>query len=196
MQKELSEMSLEELWQLFPIVLSKPNERWASYYDEEQKLLHHILADMNIVRISHIGSTAICSIWAKPIIAILIEVKDNQSFNAIYRELLNRDYLCMAKSEMRMDLNKGYSKNGFSDKVYHLHVRIVGDNDELYFRDYLIDNPSVAKEYEKLKLSLWKRYEHDRDGYTNAKTSFIKDYTYLAKQAYKSRYDNKKTSAI
>lgn len=95
-----------------------------------------------------------------------------------------------------MDLNKGYTKNGFSDKVYHLHVRIVGDNDELYFRDYLIDNPSVAKEYEKLKLSLWKRYEHDRDGYTNAKTSFVKDYTYLAKQAYKSRYDNKKTSAI
>lgn len=82
MQKELSEMSLEELWQLFPIVLTKPDERWASYYDEEQKLLHHILADMNIVRISHIGSTAICSIWAKPIIAILIEVKDNQSFNA------------------------------------------------------------------------------------------------------------------
>lgn len=31
----------------------------------------------------------------------------------------------------------------------------------------------LAKQYEKLKLGLWKKYEHDRDGYTNAKTEFI-----------------------
>ena len=32
-----------------------------------------------------------------------------------------------------------------------------------------------------LKLELWKRYKHDRDGYTNAKTEFIKKYTDIAK---------------
>lgn len=34
--KELSEMSLEELWQLFPIVLTKPNGRWGNDYAEEK----------------------------------------------------------------------------------------------------------------------------------------------------------------
>lgn len=32
----------------------------------------------------------------------------------------------------------------------------------------------VAKEYEKLKLSLLPKYKNDRDGYTEAKTDFIK----------------------
>lgn len=56
-----------------------------------------------------------------------------------------------------------------------MHLRHCGDNDELYFRDYLIEHPDIAREYEKLKLNLWKEYEHNRDGYTNAKTEFIKN---------------------
>ena len=63
----------------------------------------------------------------------------------------------------------GYTDNGFAEKVYHLHLRLEGDHDELYFRDYLIEYPQAAKEYEQLKLSLWKQFEHDRDGYTAAK---------------------------
>ena len=50
------------------------------------------------------------------------------------------------------------------------------------------DNPIIAKEYEKLKLSLWKSYEHNRDGYTNAKHEFISEYTQKAKEKYKDRY--------
>ena len=56
-----------------------------------------------------------------------------------------------------------------------MHLRHCSDNDELYFRDYLIEHPDIAREYEKLKLNLWKEYEHNRDGYTNAKTEFIKN---------------------
>ena len=46
----------------------------------------------------------------------------------------------------------------------------------------------IAKEYETLKLSLWKEFEYDRDGYTEAKTDFIKKYTNLAKKLYGKRY--------
>ncbi|MDE6452911.1 MAG: GrpB family protein, partial [Muribaculaceae bacterium] len=52
-----------------------------------------------------------------------------------------------------------------------------------YFRDYLNTHSDVAKDYEKLKLSLWKSFEHDRDGYTNAKSDFITHYTTIAKQS-------------
>jgi len=67
-------------------------------------------------------------------------------------------------------------------------LRYAGDNDELYFRDYLIEFPDMAKEYEKLKISLWKKYEHNRDAYTNAKTEFVKKYTEKAKVLYGNRY--------
>lgn len=53
------------------------------------------------------------------------------------------------------------------------------------------DKPIIAKQYEALKLSLWKKYEHDRDGYTNAKSEFILKYTDIAKSEYTDRYRRK-----
>ena len=106
-----------------------------------------------------------------------------------YKDLIiSNGYLCMSQSEDGISFNKGYTENGFADRVFHLHLRHYGDNDELYFRDYLIEHPNVATEYEKLKLKLWKEYEHNRDGYTNAKTEFIKIYTKQARILYENRY--------
>ncbi len=39
MVKKLSEMSIEELWQLFPIVLTEHKEHWKNWYLEEEILL-------------------------------------------------------------------------------------------------------------------------------------------------------------
>ena len=76
----------------------------------------------------------------------------------------------------------------FVHKVFHLHLRYKNDNDELYFRDYLIEYTEIAKEYEELKLKLWKEYEFNRDGYTNAKGDFIQKYTQKAKLLYGKKY--------
>lgn len=186
MGKELSEMTLQELWQLFPIVLTAPNEKWQEWYAEESNILHKILKDTEITRISHIGSTAIVGIWAKPIVDILIAFPDVKNMEAAHALLIQNGYLCMSKDEQRIDFNKGYTKQGFAERVFHIHLRISGDNDELYFRDYLNDNHEVAKEYESLKLILWKQFEHDRDAYTEAKTEFIRKYTAEAKAKYKT----------
>ncbi|MFA6739290.1 MAG: GrpB family protein, partial [Bacilli bacterium] len=71
---------------------------------------------------------------------------------------------------------------------YHLHVRYPGDWDELYFRDYLIDHPEVAKQYSLLKQELSQRYRTDREAYTEAKTLFIREYTLIARREYGNRY--------
>ena len=94
----------------------------------------------------------------------------------------------MSQSENGLSFNKGYTETGFAERVFHLHLRYVGNNNELYFRDYLIEYPEVAKEYEELKLRLWKEYEYNRDGYTSAKTEFVKKYTEQAKMIYCNRY--------
>ena len=73
MGKNLAEMTLEELWQLFPVFLTGHKAFWADWYKEEEVSLKRILRGEEVVRISHIGSTSIAGIWAKPIIDILVE---------------------------------------------------------------------------------------------------------------------------
>lgn len=186
MSKELSQMTLEELWKLFPIFLTKPQDCWKSQYQEEETRLKSLLSEA--FRISHIGSTAVCSIWAKPIIDILIEMPKGHDLAMTGDLLKKNNYLCMSENGDRISLNKGYTEHGFADKVYHLHLRYEGDNDELYFRDYLINFPDIARQYEEMKLSLWKKYEYDRDAYTNAKSDFIIRHTEQAKRIYRNRY--------
>lgn len=182
--KNLSEMSLEELWELFPIYLTEHQDQWQAWYQEEVTILKNILPPGYNLRIHHIGSTAIYGIWAKPIIDILMEVPDITVMKTIKDLLSANGYLCMSDQGNRISFNKGYTKQGFAEKVYHIHLRLMNDNDEIYFRDYLNACPQIAKEYEKLKISLWKKYEHDRDQYTREKTEFVTNYTQLAKALY------------
>ena len=188
MTKHLSEMTLEELWEIFPIFLTAYQPCWEDWYNEESRILHKILPMDDVVRISHIGSTAIKTIWAKPIVDIMVETIPGSNWNVIKDILIKAGYLLMSEDGNRISFNKGYTENGFAEKVYHLHLRRTGDNDELYFRDYLIDHPQTAKAYEKLKLGLWKKFEHNRDAYTESKTDFIKEYTREAKKLFGKRY--------
>lgn len=178
MNKKLSEMTLEELWELFPIILTEHNDCWSEYFAEQAAELKRILPEDTII--NHIGSTAVKGIWAKPIIDILVEVSHN--LTEVAALLQCRGWIIMSENAKRISLNKGYTENGFAEKVYHLHLRYIGDNDEIFFRNYLNMHPEIAKEYETLKLGLWKEFEHDRDGYTEAKSEFIAKYTALAKQ--------------
>lgn len=187
MGKDLSDMSLEELWQLFPIQLVEHQAYWEDWYQSEKFRLLSLLPPT--AKMHHIGSTSIHKIWAKPIIDILVEasVKDH---GVIKDLLLENGYLCMAQTETQIDFNRGYTPDGFAEKVFHLHLRKPGDNDELYFRDYLNEHVEVAEKYEKLKLSLWKQYEYDRNGYTESKTEFVKNYTQKAILEYGRKYDS------
>lgn len=186
MGKKLSEMSLQELWQLFPIFLTEHQNHWKEWYKEEETALKKTIPQVE--RISHIGSTVIGSIWAKPIIDILVEIPKECNLSSIRDLLVKNGYICMKQNADRVSFNKGYTENGFAERVFHLHLRYCGDNDELYFRDYLIEHPDIASEYEAMKLKLWKKYEHNREGYTNAKTEFVQKYTEKAKAVYGNRY--------
>ncbi len=166
-------MTLEELWELFPIVLTPHNPQWSVWAEEEMRLLSSLLVKYHPI-ISHIGSTAIPDIQAKPIVDILVEVSPGIEWLPIIEILERNGYICMSESGSRISFNKGYTPSGYADKVFHVHVHRTGDNDEILFRDYLIAHSESAKEYETLKLSLLPEYRNNRDGYTEAKTEFVK----------------------
>ena len=178
--KSLAEMSLEELWQLFPIVLTPHRHEWKEWAAGETDHLSRLLSDFRPV-INHVGSTAIPDIQAKPIIDILVEIAPCIDRGAIAGRMEKDGYICMAASTTRLSFNKGYTPAGYAGRVFHIHLRRPGDNDEIYFRDYLIAHPDAARAYEALKLSLLPAYRNDRDGYTAAKTPFVESVMKLAR---------------
>ena len=137
------------------------------------RLLSSLLVKYHPI-ISHIGSTAIPDIQAKPIVDILVEISPDIEWQSLKDILEHNGYICMSESETRISFNKGYTPAGYADRVFHVHVHRTGDNDEILFRDYLIAHSESAKEYETLKLSLLPEYRNNRDGYTEAKTEFVK----------------------
>jgi len=170
MTKSLSEMSLEELWQLFPIILKEHNPEYKNWYSAEKEKLEKLLPNDFIDRINHIGSTAVPGLLAKPTVDILLEISREAPLSKVEFALKNSGWTLMHRNqegqELNLVFNKGYTPQGFAEKVFHLHLRYPGDWDELYFRDYLIAHPEIAEEYEELKQKLEKEYKHNRDGYT------------------------------
>lgn len=188
MTTKLTDMTLEELWELFPIVLVPHDASWANQFRDMESRIRELLLAFSVARISHIGSTAVPGIWAKPIVDVLVEIEEGADLEPAASILEDDGFIIMSKSPDRISLNYGYTPDGFAEKVFHIHLRCAGDNDELYFRDYLRNHVDVAQAYEELKLELWKKFEKNRDAYTNAKAEFVTTWTNSAKEIYLGRY--------
>lgn len=183
-------MSLEELWQLFPILLREHDPEWAVWFSEESAKLGRVFGPC-AVRINHIGSTALPGLLAKSTVDILLELRDDMSSQAIVDSLRAAGWLQMYGSDdgpLKLGFNKGYTPGGFADRVFHLHVRRLGDPDELYFRDYLMEHSEAREAYADVKRDLAQRYENDRDAYTEGKTTFVREVTARARELYGPRY--------
>lgn len=194
MPKPLSALTLEELWQLFPILLRDHNPQYPQWYREEAAALSRAVDPDAVARMEHIGSTAVPGLLAKPTVDILLELSPGCDIGELQQDLAAAGWMCMNSQTtpaLQLDYNKGYTPEGFAERVFHLHIRALGDPDELYFRDYLRANPPVAAAYAELKRGLLQSYEHDRDGYTAAKTTFVREHTAAARAQFGGRYLSK-----
>lgn len=191
MGKALKEMTLQQLWDIFPIMIEEYNPEWKTWYQEEIPEIIHAVGKENVRRINHIGSTAVAGLAAKPTIDILLEISDTCDLYDMICALERLGYIYEQqpyKPAPHMMFMKGYTPHGFAERVFHLHIRYVGDWDELYFRDYLQAHEDCARQYAELKKKLKCQYEHNRDGYTTAKTEFIHARTQLARREFGTRY--------
>jgi len=187
MREDWSDVSEAKRAELFPIILEAHNPKWKDYYLNESAFLASVFGD-NIIRISHIGSSAVAGIMAKPTIDILLEISNDTDLQPITERLLDEGYVANSpKGDIVMYI-KGYTPRGFEGQAMHIHVRYSADWGELYFRDYLISHTTIAKEYERLKIKLKDNYTHDRDGYTEAKSEFIKENTEKARLEFHDKY--------
>jgi GrpB-like predicted nucleotidyltransferase (UPF0157 family) len=185
----LNSLSTEELGKLFPIRISDHDPAWERMFLSEKKAVLKVIGIRNIIRIEHIGSTAVPGLCAKPTIDILVEIQDDANIDHIIHKLKKIRYHFISKPDNpppHMMFAKGYSEKGYTGQTFHIHVRYRGDWDELIFRDYLIRNPMVALEYAELKLRLSTDHINDREEYTNSKTEFITRITKTAREELKN----------
>lgn len=160
----------------YPVILSDYNPEWPKIYSAEKELIAGELGTGIIERISHIGSTSIVGMAAKPTIDILLEVNDNFEKDELIAKMAGLGYRYDSKPQNpapHMMFKKGYRSSDLHGQTYHIHVRFKSDWDELYFKEYISMHPEAAKEYITLKRRLKEKYELDRAAYTDGKTEFI-----------------------
>lgn len=125
--------------------------------------------------VQHVGSTAIRTISAKPIIDLVVAVSD-------YGAVLARNAQLAAYGIIfRFDRRPSellYVMGDFAadTRTHHIHV-VMKDSPEwenyLNFRDYLNANAAAAAAYEAVKTEAAKQYPNDRQAYTEAKSRII-----------------------
>jgi GrpB-like predicted nucleotidyltransferase (UPF0157 family) len=186
-----NETEAERLGKLYPIILAEYNPAYPNLYQQERDFLLSVFGNV-VLRISHIGSTAVPNLISKPTIDILLETKKDTDLTAITETLNDKGYIVNRPPNDIIMFIKGYGVNGFEGQVYHIHIREFSDYNELYFRDYLIAHLEIAKEYGELKQKLFKEFEYDRDGYTAAKGEFVSRITNIARECFENTYNSNK----
>lgn len=148
------------------------NSEWPLLFQKEAEIIKNILKD-NCIGIEHIGSTSIIGLSAKPIIDIMVIVKNISNLDKGLMEDINYKFMGEYGIPFRQ-----YFQKGESIRTHHVHI-YEKDNPEIErhikFRDWMRNNPRDAEEYNTLKKSLAKKFPNDIFSYCAGKEVFIKE---------------------
>ncbi|QFT87663.1 dephospho-CoA kinase/protein folding accessory domain-containing protein [Bacillus sp. THAF10] len=150
-------------------------KEWEEAYDQEQELLKEILKD-ELIDIFHIGSTSVPAIgYAKPIIDILIVVKDIEKVDWYNEALQKMGYEPKGENGIA---GRRYFPKGKQNRTHHVHIFEVGNETiqtHLDFKRYLMTHPEDAKEYGELKLKLAKQFLDNHYKNQEGKQEFVNE---------------------
>lgn len=162
----MSAMKLNE-----KIQLVEHNLEWKQQYLDEVTLLRQ-KSYLSTLEYEHIGSTSIPNIKAKPIIDIIIGVKNFPPQREIIRELEESGYVYM--QEMSVCNRLYFIKRGI--KNFNVHVIVFQGSvwcKDILFRDYMINHLKEAQEYSDLKEEILRNGIDDLLEYSKRKADFI-----------------------
>jgi len=147
---------------------------WPRLFREEARRLRAALGD-HVVQIEHVGSTAVPGLDAKPILDIVVAVRDMSDAARFEEALAPLGYLHKTENDRPGRL---YFVKRLPDDSSTHHLNITELDTECWFthvafRDYLRSHPQAREEYGDLKRALAHRHHHDRAAYQEGKASFI-----------------------
>lgn len=158
------------------ITIAEYDPDWIVMFEREKQLLRDLIGEP-LEAIEHIGSTAVPNLSAKPIIDIMVGLKDFQTADIIVLKLIGQGYQYFPQYEDEMPNRRFFKKIIAGRAVSHIHmVEFAGKfwQRHLLFRDHLRTNPDIAEEYSQLKTQLSQKDWQDSNDYCDAKTDFIR----------------------
>jgi len=150
--------------------------RWRDAFEAEARQVVAALGE-NVVAVHHIGSTAVPDIYAKPVVDLLVEVRDltgvdgrRPAMESLGYEVMG-EYGIPGRRYFRKDNREGI-------RTHNLHAFEAGSGEverHLAFRDYMIAHPGEAQRYSELKRKLAEEHPRSMEGYMDGKDGFVKE---------------------
>lgn len=148
--------------------LSDYNQAWPEMYKTECREIENILG-REIIRFEHFGSTSVEGMKAKPVIDMMVIVKNIDLIDEYQDVLISSGY--DAAGEWGIPGRRLFRKGG-NDRTHHIHI--YEDNNpevdrHLILRDYLRQNREERDAYSHFKECLFKKYKDTKDYSFNKK---------------------------
>jgi len=151
------------------MVIEEYNVNWIKQFKKIKNILENNLN--SIVKIEHVGSTAIIGMYAKPIIDIDIVINNINDFANVKDDLkilgyIHKGDLGISGREM-FERDNSYNEKTLDNINHHLYV-CTKDNEELnhhiLFRNYLNKNEKAKNEYIEIKKEIIKEGDCQKFG--------------------------------
>ena len=159
-----------------PIAVVAYSADWPVRFAAERAALARVYPP-DAFTIEHIGSTAVPGLESKPIVDILIGAPSLPQIEARIGAMAALGYEYVPGHEAVLPERRFFAKPAARPRAFHVHA-VRADSpfraEHLRFRDALRADPVLAAEYGALKRRLALRHDADREGYTDAKSAFIR----------------------
>lgn len=144
---------------------------WAQLFESERVALAPVF-DGDLVGIEHIGSTSVPDLCAKPIVDVLVGLRELSLATAQIRAMERLGYAYLGEHGLpgRLFFRK-------EPRTHHVHVVLYGGEHwerQITFRDALRNDADERRRYDEFKRRLAAE-GHPRETYTEMKTPFIRE---------------------
>lgn len=171
------------------ITVADYNPSWVNEYKEESLCIKDILFD-NCIAIYHIGSTSVEGLAAKPIIDIMVVVRNLEEVDNAAEDFSKIGYEYLGEFGIE---GRRYLRKGGDERTHQIHIFQADDwnniGRHLAFRDYMRTHEKKREEYAKIKIALAKKFPYDIDGYCDGKESFVRETEAIALSLFDGLWD-------
>ena len=158
------------------VVLSPYSDNWPTAFARFRAELVGAFAPIPVL-IEHVGSTAVAGLVAKPVVDIVLGVRQLSDVESKIGTLAVLGYAYVSKYERELPSRRYFVKSAAGEHRVHLHAVVYRSpiwQQHLAFRDALRADSNLARQYAQLKLQLAAEFANDKAAYTDAKAPFIR----------------------
>ena len=129
-----------------------------------------------LAEIEHIGSTAIPGLIAQPTIDVIAAVSDEQDIDQAAFRIEGLNFKSSELDTSILLTKPRHLLEGQSEPTHRVFLTVLGSplwKSTIMLRDYFLQSPEAAVQYEEVKMLNWKRFKGDREKYETGKLGYL-----------------------